>query len=35
MSEERLAVLEVHIEQAGYDEVPDIIKGIHFNVRTR
>ncbi|KRE32812.1 ABC transporter ATP-binding protein [Paenibacillus sp. Soil724D2] len=33
MSEERLAVLEVHIDQAGYDEVPDIIKKIHFDVR--
>ncbi|MBA2941938.1 ABC transporter ATP-binding protein [Paenibacillus sp. CGMCC 1.16610] len=33
MSEERLAVLEVHIDQAGYDEVPDTIKNIHFEVR--
>lgn len=33
MSDERLAVLEVHIDQAGYDEVPDTIKNIHFEVR--
>ncbi|MGO4274674.1 ATP-binding cassette domain-containing protein, partial [Paenibacillus sp. TAF58] len=33
MSEERLAVLNVKIDQAGYDEVPDIIKKIHFDVR--
>jgi ABC-2 type transport system ATP-binding protein len=33
MSEERLAVLKVHIDQAGYDEVPDIVKNVHFDVR--
>ncbi|WNR45449.1 ABC transporter ATP-binding protein [Paenibacillus roseipurpureus] len=33
MLEERLAVLNVHIEEAGYDEVPDMIKGIHFTVK--
>ncbi|MDR6551548.1 ABC transporter ATP-binding protein [Paenibacillus qinlingensis] len=33
MSDEQLAVLGVHIEQAGYDEVPDIIKGIDFTVK--
>lgn len=33
MSKERLAVLEVNIDQAGYDEVPDIIKNVHFEVR--
>ncbi|MGG1555864.1 ABC transporter ATP-binding protein [Paenibacillus ferrarius] len=33
MVEERLALLDVYIEQAGYEEKPDMIKGIHFTVR--
>ncbi|MEC0229465.1 MULTISPECIES: ABC transporter ATP-binding protein [Paenibacillus] len=33
MSDERLAVLNVHIDQAGYDEQPDTIKQIHFDVK--
>ncbi|UJF31806.1 ABC transporter ATP-binding protein [Paenibacillus hexagrammi] len=33
MSKEQVAVLEVHIDQAGYDENPDTIKQIHFDVK--
>ncbi|GGA00100.1 multidrug ABC transporter ATP-binding protein [Paenibacillus marchantiophytorum] len=33
MSDERLAVLQVHIDQAGYEEQPDTIKQIHFDVK--